>query len=150
MPQSLAKILLHIVFSTKNREPWIPPSLDDELYRYLSGACDGQGSHAYRVNGMPDHVHIACTLPRTMAVSTLVQELKSSSSAWIKSREQRCAGFAWQSGYGAFSFGRSQLDDVVRYIARQKEHHRVKTFQEEYREFLAKYGVEHDERYVWG
>ena len=149
MAQSLSMILLHVIFSTKDRKPMIAPELADELYRYLASACDAHGSHAYRIGGMPDHVHIACTLSRTVALSKLVEEIKKSSSKWIKERDQRCAGFAWQGGYGAFSLGQSQLDAVIQYIERQEEHHAKKTFKEEFVEFLCKYNVEYDERYVW-
>ncbi|MBT3193811.1 MAG: IS200/IS605 family transposase [Verrucomicrobia bacterium] len=149
MAQSLSKILLHLIFSTKDREPTIPPELADELYRYLASACDAHGSHAYRIGGMPDHVHIACTLPRTASVSKLLEEIKKSSSKWIKERDRRCAGFAWQGGFGAFSLGQSQLDAVIQYIERQTEHHANKTFKEEFVEFLRKYKVDHDERYAW-
>jgi putative transposase len=110
---------------------------------------DAHGSHAYRIGGMPDHVHIACTLPRTVALSTLLEEVKKSSSKWIKERDRRCAGFAWQGGYGAFSLGQSQLDTVIQYIERQEEHHAKKTFKEEFVEFLRRYKVDYDERYVW-
>ena len=149
MAQSLSHILLHLIFSTKNRSPMIASELEDELYRYLAAACDAHGSHAYRIGGMPDHVHIVCTLPRTVTVSKLTEEIKKSSSKWIKEKGRHCAGFAWQGGYGAFSLGQSQLDAVVQYIERQKEHHAKKTFKEEFVEFLRKYKVDYDERYVW-
>ena len=149
MAQSLSHILLHVIFSTKDREPMIPRELADELYRYLAVACDAHGSHAYRIGGMPDHVHIACTLPRTVAASKLLEEIKKSSSKWIKERDRRCAAFAWQGGYGAFSLGQSQLDTVIQYIGRQKEHHTKRTFKDEFIEFLHKYKVDYDERYVW-
>ncbi len=149
MPQSLSQILLHVIFSTKDREPTIPNELADELYRYLAAACDAHGSHAYRIGGMPDHVHIACTLPRTVTVSKLLEEIKKSSSKWIKERDRRCAGFTWQGGYGAFSLGQSQLDAAIPYIERQKERHAKKSFKEEFVEFLRKYKVDYDERYVW-
>ena len=149
MAQSLSQILLHVIFSTKDREPTIPNELADELYRYLASACDAHGSHAYRIGGMPDHVHIACTLPRTVAVSKLLGEVKKSSSKWLKERDRRCAGFPWQGGYGAFSLGQSQLDTVIQYIERQKEHHAKKTFKEEFVEFLHRYKINYDERYVW-
>jgi putative transposase len=96
-----------------------------------------------------DHVHIACSLSRTMAISKLLEEIKSSSSKWIKTRGDRYRDFTWQNGYGAFSIGQSQLLDLRDYIGNQREHHRRLTFQEEYRNLLAKYEVEYDERYVW-
>ena len=149
MAQSLSHILLHVIFSTKDREPMIPGELEHELYRYLASACDAHGSHAYRIGGMPDHVHIACTLPRTVTVSKLTEEIKKSSSKWMKERGRHCEGFSWQGGYGAFSLGQLQLDAVIQYIERQKEHHKKKTFKDEFIEFLHKYKVDYDERYVW-
>jgi len=98
---------------------------------------------------MPDHVHLAIQLPRTLTVADFVKKVKTTSSAWIKTQAENHSGFAWQAGYGVFSLGASQLQVLTHYIDRQEEHHRVKSFQEEYREFLGKYGVEYDERYVW-
>ena len=149
MAQSLSMVLLHLVFSTKNREPFISESLQDGLHAYLAGACRGQGSEAFRVGGTEDHVHIACTLPRTLAISELLEQIKRPSSRWMKERDAGCRDFRWQGGYGAFSLGMSQLDDLTAYIDRQKEHHKKVTFKEELRRLLEKYGVDYDERYVW-
>ena len=149
MAQSLSKIFLHLVFSTKNREPWITPEVRPTLHSYLAGAVRNLNAEAYRVGGVADHVHIACTLPRTMPVSKLLEEIKTSSSAWIKQQAPTCAGFAWQAGYGAFSLGQSQLDTLIEYVDAQEEHHRKWTFKEEFVEFLKRYGVDYDERYVW-
>ena len=149
MPQSLANILVHLIFSTKNRVPLIHPEIEDELYRYLASVCRSCGCPAHRIGGTEDHVHIACTLSRTMTVSDLLEEIKKRSSKWMKMKSTDFARFYWQGGYGAFSIGQSQLARLKRYIAGQKEHHRQKTFQEEFREFLEKYGVDYDERYVW-
>ncbi len=149
MPQSLSKILLHLVFSTKSRERWIDSGIRVDLHAYLAGACRGIGGEAYRVGGTDDHVHIACLLPRTMTVAKLLEEVKKSSSAWVKQRGAGYGGFAWQAGYGAFSVGQSQMETLLRYIDNQEEHHRTQTFQEEFVEFLKRYGVEYDERYVW-
>ncbi len=149
MAQSLSKILLHVVFSTKRRRPSIPPDLAEDLYAYLAGACRALGAEAYRVGGTEDHVHIACTLPRTMTVSKLVEEIKKTSSAWFKAHDARCHGFSWQAGYGAFSLGQSQLPALIRYIENQREHHSTRSFREELLELLKRYGVEYDERYLW-
>lgn len=149
MAQSLSKILLHVVFSTKDRAPAIPTSVGEKLHAYLASACRAQGSQAYRVGGTVDHVHVACTLPRTMTVSQLVEAIKVSSSKWIKDSDNRCRTFAWQSGYAAFSLGQSQLDALIRYIDSQEERHRTKAFKEELIEFLNRYDVEFDERYIW-
>ena len=149
MPQSLAQILLHISFSTKNREPFIQPDVENELYAYMAAICNNMGCHAHQISGISDHVHIACNLARTVAVCDLLEDVKKYSSKWIKTKGRIYHNFAWQAGYGAFSLGMSQLDTVKKYIGRQKEHHRKKTFQEEYLELLKKYNVKYDERYVW-
>jgi REP element-mobilizing transposase RayT len=147
MPQSLSNILLHLVFSTKNRRPLIAPEIEEELWRYVAGVCKAHDCPTHRVGGTDDHVHIACGLARTVAVCDLLEDIKTSSSKWMKTKG--VADFAWQTGYGAFSVGQSQLDDVVVYVSGQKDHHRRLTFQEEYRAFLDKYRVQYDERYVW-
>lgn len=149
MAQSLSKILLHLVFSTKRRRPSIPPDLAEDLNAYLAGACRALGAEAYRVGGTEDHVHIACTLPRTMTVSKLLEEIKKTSSAWFKAHDDRCHGFSWQAGYGAFSLGQSQLPALLRYIENQREHHSTMSFREELLELLKRYGVDYDERYLW-
>lgn len=149
MPQSLSKIILHIVFSTRNRESWIFPELRQELYAYLATICKAHKSYALKIGGTVNHIHIATTLPRTLTVSKLVEEIKKSSSKWIKKKDVRLNKFVWQAGYGVFSVGGSQSDDLVRYIEQQEDHHRQKSFQEEYREFLKKYNTEYDERYLW-
>ena len=149
MPQSLSQVLLHLVFSTKNRERLIPEAVQPQLYAYLAGICRTHGSEAYRVGGTEDHVHIACTLPRTMPISKLLEEIKKSSSEWIKTQDARCKNFAWQAGYGAFSLGQSQLTSLIRYIDNQRDHHRKRTFQEEFLDLLKKYAIAYDERYLW-
>jgi putative transposase len=149
LAQSFSKILLHLVFSTKNRERWIRNSFQPKLFAYLAGACRAVGCKAYRVGGTEDHVHISCTLPRTLTVSKLLEEIKKSSSAWVKNQDEKLRSFSWQAGYGAFSLGESQLPQLLRYIGNQSEHHRIVTFQEEFLEFLKRYGVDYDERYLW-
>ena len=149
MPQSLAQILLHIVFSTKNRGPLIQPEIENELYAYMASICNASDCHAHQIGGVQNHIHIACNLSRTISVSKLLEEAKKSSSKWIKTKGAAYQNFAWQNVYGAFSLGMSQLSTVKQYIAQQKKHHKHKTFQEEFREFLNRYKVEYDERYVW-
>ena len=149
MAQSLSQILLHVVFSTKNRERWLDAELRSDLHAYLAGGCREIGSNAYRVGGTDDHVHVACSLPRTVTVSKLLAEIKRSSSAWMKTRGPEYEGFAWQAGYGAFSLGQSQLPVLLRYIDGQEEHHKKQTFKEEFLAFLKRYRVEYDERYLW-
>lgn len=149
MAQSLAQILLHVVFSTKNRQPLIPEAVQVPLHAYLAGICRAQGSQAYRIGGTDNHIHIACTLPKTLPLSKLMEEVKKSSSVWIKTQHERCENFAWQAGYGAFSLGQSQLPKLIRYIENQPEHHRKQSFEEELLELLQRYQVDYDERYLW-
>ena len=149
MAQSLSKIILHVVFSTKNRDPLIVESIRPGLHAYLAGACRAIKSEAYRVGGTEDHVHIACTLPRTLTVSKLLEEIKKSSSVWIKDQQAEYRSFSWQAGYGAFSVGESQLPALLRYVENQREHHQKRTFKEEFTELLEKYGIDYDERYLW-
>lgn len=149
MAQSLSNILLHLVFSTKNRRPWIRLEIEDELAKYIAGTCRELKCPSHRIGGTEDHLHIACSLSRTISVSELLEQIKTSSSKWLKSKGEQYSGFAWQNGYGAFSIGQSQLSDLKRYIANQREHHRQASFQDEFRQLLAKYEVDCDERYVW-
>jgi putative transposase len=149
MPQSLAAIYVHLIYSTKNRQPLILPAIEEELRKYHAGILRNLESPMICSEGTADHIHILFRLGRKASIAQVVEELKKSSSHWIKSKGPPYKDFYWQSGYGAFSVGQSGVADLKRYIANQKEHHRKKTFQEEYREFLAKYEIEHDERYVW-
>ena len=149
MLQSLSKIILHIVFSTKNRTPFIRPDIENELRAYLAKIIQANQSHAFLIGGMPNHVHIACSLGRTITVAKLLEAIKKSSSKWIKTENKIYQNFSWQAGYGAFSLGMSQLPELLKYIGNQKEHHRFRTFQEEYLEFLEKYEIDYDPKYVW-
>jgi REP element-mobilizing transposase RayT len=149
MPQSLSKVFIHIVFSTKDRQPLLDPEIRPRMHAYLATVCRDCECEAYRVGGVADHVHLAVRLGRTISQSELLEKIKKSSSAWIKTQGDQYASFFWQAGYGCFSVGYSQLDELVRYIEKQELHHRTKTFQEEYRELLRKYRVDFDERYVW-
>jgi putative transposase len=150
MPQSLAQIYLHIVFSTKNRQPFLlDQTIRDEMHQYLGGACNNLDSPVLRVGGVADHVHILCRLGKTIAVADLVKELKRESSKWIKTKSPTMADFYWQSGYGAFSVSPGHVEALRTYIANQEEHHRKASFQEEFRRLLTKYGLQWDERYVW-
>lgn len=149
MSQSLSSVILHIIFSTKNREPWIDAALRPRLHAYLATVGRDNGSEVYRVGGTADHVHLVATLSRTVTQAKLLEEIKKHSSRWVKEVDPQYGQFAWQRGYGTFSVSRSQLDSVIRYIDGQEEHHRNVTFQEEYRSFLTKHGIEFDEHYVW-
>ena len=149
MGQSLVKNYIHIVFSTKHRDPIIYPSYHLELYSYLGGICNNLESQVLKIGGYYDHVHILCMLSKKIALIKLLEEVKSYSSKWIKTMGEEYKNFYWQDGYGAFSVNPAEVEVVINYIANQKEHHSRKTFQEEYRAFLKKYKVEYDERYVW-
>jgi putative transposase len=149
MPQSLAKILIHLIYSTKNREPFLVEELRDELHRYTGGILKELGSPAILINSVEDHVHILFSLSRTESISHVVQETKTGTSKWLKTKGPNFAKFQWQNGYGAFSVSQSKIDSVMKYVANQREHHRRKTFQDEYKEFLERYQIDYDERYVW-
>ena len=149
MGQSLVQNYLHIVFSTKHRAPLIDQELEPELHSYLGGICNNLGCQVIKVGGYIDHIHILCMLSKKIALMKLLQELKSHSSKWVKTKGDKYSNFYWQDGYGAFSVNPSEVEVVVNYIANQKEHHSKKTFQTEYRVLLEKYKIEFDERYVW-
>jgi len=150
MAQSLAKILLHIVYSTKERAPYLKSkSVRDELFSYAAGTLKNIHCPALIVGGVEDHLHILCLLSRTMTVAKLIENIKTSTSKWIKTQGPNYRDFYWQGGYGAFSVSESQKPRVTRYIERQEEHHRSWTYQDEYRELCAKHEIEIDERHVW-
>ena len=150
MPQSLSKILVHIIFSTKGRYPFLHEiAIREEMHAYLCGILNKRESPALLAGGVSDHVHILCQLSRTAGVSNLIGEAKRASSLWIKEKRGMLSQFNWQSGYGAFSIGQSQISSVKRYIAKQEEHHRKMGVQDEFRGFLKRYELECDERYVW-
>jgi REP element-mobilizing transposase RayT len=148
MGQSLASILVHLIFSTKNRRPLIRPDIREGLSAYLAGALARMESPALLVRAVSDHVHILMGLSKKLAVSEVVEEIKTNSSKWAK-REGQVRDFYWQSGYGAFSVSESVAPDVKRYILKQEEHHQSVSFQDEFRAFLDRHGVAYDERYVW-
>ena len=149
MSQSLSKILVHLIFSTKNRERILDDTIRPELHRYLATVLAGVDSPAVLINSVSDHAHILLRLSKTHALCDVIEEVKKASSKWLKTKGPAYAHFYWQNGYGAFSVSQSNAEEVRRYIANQAEHHRVKTFQEEFRAFLQKHEVEFDERYVW-
>ena len=149
MAQSLSKVYLHIVFSTKKRFPFIKPEIEDELYAYMGGTIKKLGGIPFIINGMGDHIHIFSTLPRTIALSKFLEEIKRNSSKWIKTKGREYQNFAWQGGYAAFSVSDSVKDTVVQYIQNQKEHHRSLSFKEEVIKFLKKYDLDYDEKYLW-
>ncbi len=147
MAQSLGKVLVHVVFSTKGRRAVVDDRRQPALHAYLAGAVNSLGCRSIQIGGTADHVHALVSLGRAHSVAELVLVMKGSSSRWM--HRAGCTGFGWQRGYAAFSVGESQRAAVARYIERQEEHHRRRTFQEELRLFLARHGVEYDERYLW-
>jgi len=150
MAQSLAKILLHVVFSTKERRPFLKDAaLREELHRYLGGTLANLECQPLIIGGIEDHVHLLFAHSRTATVADVVKELKRGSTVWLKTQSPGLSEFAWQSGYGVFSIGQSQVEDVRAYIAGQEEQHRKITFQEEFRRLLQRYEIAFDERYVW-
>lgn len=149
MPQSLSSLLVHLVFSTKNREPLITSAVEIELHRYMATVFRNANCPSLAINGTEDHVHMVFNLSRTKTMADIVEEIKTSSSRWIKGKGPIYRHFHWQTGYGAFSIGQSQVEVVKNYIARQKAHHRKRSFQDEMRLLFEKYLVKYDEKYVW-
>jgi putative transposase len=149
MPQSFALIIVHLVFSTKDRSPVLSTSIRTALHAYLAMVARNAGSECFRVGGVADHVHLAISLSRITTTARLVEELKTSSSKWLKTQSPALAAFAWQRGYAAFSVGPSDLDALRNYIDVQEKHHHKQTFKEELCAFLGKYGIEHNEAYMW-
>jgi REP element-mobilizing transposase RayT len=149
MGQSLVRNYLHIVFSTKHRQPLIHPPVEEEMHHYLGGICNKLECPVLKVGGYHDHIHILCMLSKKITLVKLMEGLKSHSSKWIKTKGAAYENFYWQDGYGAFSVNPADVDAVIGYIAHQHAHHSKKTFQDEYRAFLKKYQVEYEEQYVW-
>ena len=149
MPQSLSSILIHLIFSTKYREPYITHEIESELHPHMASIFRGLKSPALAIDGMPAHIHALFALSRVLSIAALVEEVKTFSSKWIKTKGPEFRDFHWQNGYGAFSVGQSELENVKRYIQAQKKHHRRVTFQDEYRKLLNDHGSKYDERYVW-
>lgn len=149
MSQSLSSILIHLVFSTKNRAPVIAPAIEAELHPYMATILRELKSPSLAINGTADHVHILFSMARVVTIADIVEEVKTSSSKWIKTKGREFRNFHWQRGYGAFSVGQSNVASLKRYIRDQKEHHKRVTFQDEYRKFLKAYGIDYDEKYVW-
>ncbi|HEY0257485.1 MAG TPA: transposase [Candidatus Methylacidiphilales bacterium] len=150
MPQSLAKILVHTVFSTKNRYPFLRDrKLCEELHRYLGGILTNLDCPPIIIGGAEDHIHVLCQLSRTCEPATMVKELKRGSSLWLKTKGPELRDFAWQNGYGMFSIDFSQIESVRKYIAGQEEHHRRVSFQDELRQLLQRNDIPFDEQYAW-
>ena len=148
MPQSLSKIYIHTIFSTKNREPFLSDvALRNELHAYMGGIAKQLDCHPIRIGGTVDHVHLLTVLARTKTVADFVKEVKRVSSGWL--REKGISGFKWQAGYASFSVSQSNLERIEKYVGHQMEHHRSVGFQDELRRFFKKYDVSFEEQYVW-
>jgi REP-associated tyrosine transposase len=151
MPQSLSNVLLHVVWSTKNREPWIADSIRERFHSYVVGVLENLECPSLETNSEPDHIHILCRLSRTRTISKLIEQTKTSTSSWLKTVDGISSHFSWQGGYAAFSVSESQVPVVKKYIQQQREHHRGNrrlSFQDELRALLKKSGVAFDERYL--
>lgn len=149
MANTYCQLYVHVIFAVKNRGCFLADTWRDELYRYMTGTAEAHSHRVYAIGGMRDHVHILVSMSPTQSVSDMVRDLKRASAIWIKERHLVDGNFAWQEGYGAFTYGKSQISDVIGYIRNQKQHHIGKTMQEEYKEFLALFGIEFDERYLF-
>ena len=149
MGQSYVSCLMHCVFSTKQRRNMITEALQEPLYPYVGGIARKHKMKLLAIGGIRDHVHMLLSIPSTLDIAKVMQLIKGNSSKWIHDEFPQHRTFGWQDGYGAFSIGISQVEDTVEYIKHQKEHHRRKTFQEEFIQFLEKHGVEYDPRYIW-
>ena len=150
MAQSLARLWTHLIFSTKDRYPFLTDAgVRADMHGYLATVLRTHDCQTLIVGGCDDHVHALFSLSRNYSIANIVKEIKRTSSAWVKTIDRRYSKFRWQAGYGAFSVSQSHLEQVQLYIERQEQHHRRKTFQEEFRAFLKRYQVEYDDRYVW-
>ena len=149
MSQSLSQLYVHLVFSTKHREPLLLSPLRGQMHAYLATVLKNQDSPAVKFGGTSDHVHSLFRLSKNCSMAKIVEEIKTSSSKWIKTQDRALINFHWQSGYGAFSVSPADVQAVAEYIAQQEAHHRAVTFQEEYRRLLESHGIEFDERYLW-
>ena len=151
MAQSVAKVLIHIVFSTKDRRAWLKDrELCEQLYKYMATILRNEvDSPAIIINGYEDHIHALCQLSRKFSIAKVIQEAKTETSKWMKKQSPATSHFTWQAGYGAFSVSESKIPEVTGYIANQVEHHRRMSYQDEFRKLCERHGIELDERYAW-
>jgi putative transposase len=149
MANTFTSLQYHVVFSTKQREPWLRREVQERVWAYLGGIARRNKLRPLLIGGVDDHVHMLLGIPATISVSQAVKSIKGGSSGWIKQNIPGCRSFGWQDGYGAFSVSKSQETEVRNYIDNQREHQRVKSFQEEYLALLKRHEISFDERYVW-
>lgn len=150
MANSFTSLHYHIVFSTKNRERLLRPDIEADVWRYLGGICRAHGVTPVQIGGIDDHVHLLLGIPSTLALSDVVKRIKGESSKWLSDEMTGMKAFAWQDGYGAFTVGKSQVPDTVRYIQSQREHHKRTSFEDEYRKFLHIHDIVAEEKYIFG
>jgi len=149
MPSTYTNLLYHIVFSTKDRRPFINPKLRTELHPYLGGIITDAGGEALEIGGVEDHVHLLVKLPAILALSDALRLIKSNSSKWAGEHPELVRAFAWQTGYAAFTVSKSQVPSVRKYIKNQDQHHRRRTFKQELVSLLEKHEIDYDRRYLW-
>jgi len=149
MSQSLCKNFIHLIFSTKERRPLLTDDIRDEMHGYLGGVLRNWESPSIIIGGVEDHVHILFLVSKNHALAKIVEEVKSGSSKWIKTKSTKLINFYWQNGYGAFSVSQSNVKSVRQYIQKQKEHHDTVSYQDEFRNFVKRHDVDYEERYVW-
>jgi putative transposase len=149
MSQSLAQLYLHIVFSTKNHVPFVKPFIRKELYNYIGGVLNNIECLPIKIGGVDDHIHILCRMSKKITLIKLLEEIKKSSSRWIKTKGAEFSNFHWQDGYGAFTVSPSGVDNVKLYIENQEVHHNLKNFKDEYIELLKTNNADYDERFLW-
>jgi putative transposase len=150
MANTYTSLHYHFAFSTKNREPWITPEIENRVRAYIGGVARAHKMTALQIGGIEDHIHAVLMAPPTLSPSQIAQYLKGDSSKWIHEEFRNLRAFEWQDGYGGFTVSKSQVGHVIKYIKNQREHHRKRTFQDEYLELLNKHGVDYDQRYLWG
>lgn len=149
MANTYTQIFIHLVFAVKYRDATLDKSWRQELYQYIIGLIDKRGHKVYAIGGIYDHIHILISMSPAQSLSELVMEVKRASTLWIKDKGYVRTRFAWQEGFGAFSYGKSQISNVANYIQRQEEHHLKHTFKDEYAEFLKIFDIEYDDKYVF-
>ena len=149
MAQTLVSIIVHVIFSTKNREALITPEIEPELFAYMGGILKNHESRLLDAGGTADHVHLLVSQSKNLSLSSLMKEVKKGSSSWVKTKGRGLRNFHWHYGYGGFSIGKSDVQNLKKYIANQREHHRKLSFQEELVQFLDEYGIAYDQRFLW-
>jgi putative transposase len=149
MAQTLTRLLVHTIFSTRNRANLIKPDLEPDLHAYMGGICRNLDSPLLAAGGTANHVHLLISVSKNISLADLLRDVKKDSSRWTKSNGSDFGDFAWQEGYGAFTIGESQVEDLKNYLARQKEHHQTVSYEDEFLAFLKKYNMPYDDRYMW-